>query len=134
LYFYLQPIYYILDIKKTKNNCFLSVSRNTGQLLISTTLKRKKIQDIKNKLTWGVLNALKKLKTNKIKINFLILNVSNLESALIVPIFTILKTWNIQIFSFSFNLPKPHNGCRKTHLMRKRNKGTKKNKEQLMGL
>jgi len=77
---------------------------------------------------------LKKLKINKIKINFVILNVYNLESVLIQQIFTILKTWHIHVICFSINIPIPHNGCRKTHVIRKRNKGTKKNNEQIMGL
>jgi len=126
---------FILNIKKTKNNCFLSVSLNdNGKLIVYTTLKRRKILEIKNKLIWGVMRLIKKLKNNKLKINFVILNICNLEANLVQHIFTILKTWHIHIISFSYNLETPHNGCRKRHIARKRNKGTKKNQEQILGL
>ena len=126
--------YHILSIKKTKNNCFLSISKENGQLLAYVTLKRKKLQDIKNKILWGVMYLFRKIKILKIKIQFIILNVSNLESILIQQIFNILKTWIINIIALKYILSTPHNGCRKTHLSRKRKKKLKKSKKQLLGL
>ena len=126
--------YYIINIKKIKKNCFLSLSKNNGQLVLYTTLKRKKLQDMKNKLLWGFMYLFKKLKILKIKINFIFLNITNLGFILIKQIFNILKTWHVNVISFKYLLSIPHNGCRKAHLSRKRKKKLKKNKKQLQGL
>lgn len=125
---------YLLHIKKIKNNCFLSISRNDGKLLIYTTLKRKNVKDMKNKILWGLMYLFKKLKASKIKIHFIILSLSNTSPILVQQIFIILKTWNIRILAFNYTLAVPHNGCRKAHMSRKRNKKRKKNKEQIKGL
>ena len=42
-------------------------------------------------------------------------------------ILNFFKLWNIQVTFFKYDLPVPHNGCRRSHKARKRNKGRKKN-------
>jgi hypothetical protein len=83
---------YILNIKKIKNNCFLSISTQDGLLLANTTLKRKKLLDTKNKILWGLMYLFKRLKNNKVKISFIIVTLSNIEPILVQQIFTLLKT------------------------------------------
>ena len=112
----------ILKIKKTKNNCFVSFSEINGLLLNYVTLKQKKMADINLKLTWALVLMLKKLKKINKKIKHIHLYIQNLELTLIQHIFTFFKTWNINISFMKYEIPVPHNGCRKVHISRSRKK------------
>jgi hypothetical protein len=62
----------------------------------------------------------------KIYIKFIHLCIENLESNLIQHLFTVFKTWNINVTFLKYEISTPHNGCRRTHKSRKRNKGRRK--------
>lgn len=120
-----------IKIKITKNNSFISLSHFNGTLLRYKSLKNKKTKDIKIQLIWGLTHVFKQLRKLKIKIQFLNLYLQNLKFNQLQYLFSFFRNWNIQIIFFKYELPIPHNGCRKVHKSRKRNKSRKKNKEYL---
>ena len=112
----------ILKIKKTHNNCFLSINNIKGLLLSYKTFKQKKSSDNKIKITWALVLLLKKLKIKNKKIKYIHLYIQNLDLTLIQHIFTFFKTWDINISFLKYQIPIPHNGCRKNHKARIRQK------------
>ncbi len=116
----------ILKIKNKKNNHFLSASFLDGYLLLSKSLYNKQIKDLKVKLTGILVNILKQLRIMKISIKFIHLFIGNIESNLIQYLFAFFKTWNINITFLKYNVTIPHNGCRRSHKSRKRQKGRRK--------
>lgn len=123
---------YTIKIINTKNNTFITLNNTYGQLLSYKSLKEKKTKDMKVKLTWGLINLFKKIRDLKIK--YINLNLNNLDNDLLQHIFVIFTTWNITINYITYAIPIPHNGCRRSHKSRKRNKGKKKNKDIILGL
>ena len=113
----------VLKIKTTKNNTFLSLSLLNGRLISYKSLKKKKGKDIQIKITWSLVLLLKKVS----KVQFIHLYVQNVNNNILQYILHFFKLWNIQVTFFKYDLPIPHNGCRRSHKARNRNKGRKKN-------
>ncbi len=125
---------YILKIKVIKNNSFISVSHFNGKLILYTSIKRKKEKDVNIKLIGRLVSMFKNLFDLKLKINFILLFIQNIELNLIQKVLNFFKTLEIPIIYLKYEIPISHNGCRKPHLPRKRNKGKKKNTKFRMGL
>ncbi len=110
--------YYILLIKKTKTNLFVTILNTNNKVIFIESLGHSITTDFKASLTNIIFRCITKINENFIKSIYL--SLKHIPDIYLPYIISIIQTWKIEILYINTSLNVPHNGCRLPHVSRKK--------------